>query len=90
MVQATKRPEKKNALTERSRQLYLRFLMKLSAILSTDYDQFESLVGQRKKRKFVNSIMNFSKIRLSLWRRCCLTKGLVVFKRKSAKKHRPS
>ena len=25
MVQATKRPEKKNALTERSRQLYLRF-----------------------------------------------------------------
>ncbi|RMX41956.1 hypothetical protein pdam_00025313 [Pocillopora damicornis] len=48
--------------------------MKLSAILSTDYDQFESLVGQRKKRKFVNSIVNFSNIRLSLWRRCCLTK----------------
>ena len=68
----------------------LKVSMKLSAILSTDYDQFESLVGQRKKRKFVNSIINFSNIRLSLWRRCCLTKGLVVFKRKSAKKHRPS
>ena len=40
--------------------------MKLSAISSTDYDQFESLVGQRKKRKFVNSIMNFSNIRLSV------------------------
>ena len=66
----------------------LKVSMKLSAILSTD--QFESLVGQRKKRKFVNSIINFSNIRLSLWRRCCLTKGLVVFKRKSAKKHRPS
>ena len=68
----------------------LKVSMKLSAILSTDYDQFGSLVGQRKKRKFVNSIMNFSNIRLSLWRRCCLTKGLVVFKRKSAKKHRLS
>ena len=53
----------------------LKVSMKLSAILSTDYDQFGSLVGQRKKRKFVNSIMNFSNIRLSLWRRCCLTKG---------------
>ena len=68
----------------------LKVSMKLSAILSTDYDQFGSLVGQSKKRKFVNSIINFSNIRLSLWRRCCLTKGLVVFKRKSAKKHRPS
>ena len=68
----------------------LKVSMKLSAILSTDYHQFESLVGQRKKRKFVNSIMNFSNIRLSLWRRCCLTKGLVVFKKKLAKKHRPS
>ena len=42
----------------------LKVSMKLSAILSTD--QFESLVGQRKKRKFVNSIMNFSNIRLSV------------------------
>ena len=40
----------------------LKVSMKLSAIIFTDYDQFESLLGQRKKRKFVNSIMNFSNI----------------------------
>ena len=53
MVQATKRPEQKNAST------ILRFSIKLSAILLTDYNQFESLVVQRKKTKFVNSIINF-------------------------------
>ena len=56
----------------------LRISIKLSAILVTDYDQFESLVGQREKTKFLKSIMNFPNGRLGLWRRCCLTKGLDV------------
>ena len=68
----------------------LRISIKSSAILVTDYDQFESLVGQREKTKFLNSMMNFANGRLGLWRRCCLTKGLVVLKRKSTKRHRPS
>ena len=85
MVQATERPEQKNASPT-----LLRVSIELSAILFTDYDQFESLVGQRKKTKFVNSIMDFPSGRLSLWRRCCLTKGLAVLKRKSTKGHRPS
>ena len=68
----------------------LRVSIKLSAILFTDYDQFESLVGQRKETKFVNSITDFPSARLSLWRRCCLKKGLAVLNRKSIKGHRPS
>ena len=44
--------------------------------------------GSEKETKSVNSIMNFSNGCLSLWRRCCLTEGLVVSKRKSTKRHR--
>ena len=52
----------------------LRISIKLSAILVTDYDQFESPVGQREKTKFLKSIMNFPNGRSGLWRRCCLTR----------------
>ena len=90
MVQATERPEQKECFDRKKSPTLIRVSIKLSAILFTDFDQFESLKGQGKKTEFVNSIMNFSNGRLSVRRRCCLTKGLAVLKRKSTKRHRPS
>ena len=89
MVQATKRPEKKNALTERSRQLYLRFrwnYRRFYPLITISSRAYRSGI-EKEVCKLDNELFKY---RLSLWRRCCLTKGLVVFKRKSAKKQRPS